>query len=225
MKREDVIDDEVEIAKELIRSLETAAAVDQECPLSAIKDAIVLLIGGHFDEIDTLDQETSLDGEVICPLSMIESSLLSNQGEDIHLVLADEFTLPGKPRTLPWPLSDAVLDSLLIENREDTKRYVKSMRSVISNRPLSYRYLFFSFISNINETNHPKIHISWIKNQGEKTVSASPYVLLKTSSHAAMLDTVGEMSTGSAAAKASAVITIITLRNRSPVNMNVQELI
>lgn len=178
LDREDILDDEVQIAKELVRNLEMAGAQDQECPLNAIKDAIMLLIGGHFDEVDTLDHEISLIDERIAPLSMVESSILSNYGEDIYLVLADEFTLPGRQRELPWPLSDELLDSLQIRGRDDTKRYVAQMRSVIKNRPLSYRYLFFSFASNVNEENHPRLHINWITNQNVKTASASPYVLM-----------------------------------------------
>ena len=178
LDREDILDDEIQIAKELVRNLEMAGAQDQECPLNAIKDAIILLIGGHFDEVDTLDQEISLIEERIAPLSMVESSILSNYGEDIYLVLADEFTLPGRQRDLPWPLSDELLDSLHIKDRDDTRRYVAQMRSVIKNRPLSYRYLFFSFISNVNDENHPNLHINWITNQNAKTASASPYVLM-----------------------------------------------
>lgn len=178
MDRDDVLEDELAIAQELVDDLERASAQDMECPLNAIKDAIILLIGGHFDEIDSLDQETALIGDTIRPLSKVESSMLTNYGQDIHLVLADEFTLPGRPRELPWPLSDGLLDTLDITDREDTVRYVSHMRSVIDNRPLSYRYLFFSFISNMNEYNHPKIHISWIKAQGKKEANASPYVLL-----------------------------------------------
>lgn len=178
MDRDDVLDDELEIAKELIKSLEMAGTYDQECPLNAIRDAIILLVGGHFDNVETLDQEESLIGDRIAPLSTVESSLLNNYGEDIYLVLADEFTLPGRPRNLPWPLSDGLLDSLKIDDRSDTKRYVECMRSVIDNRPLSYRYLFSSLITNINDDNHPKLHISWIKNQDQKIVSASPYVLM-----------------------------------------------
>lgn len=193
LNREDVLDDEVRIAKELVRSLETAGAYDQECPLSAIKDAILLLVGGHFDEVDSLDQEISLIGDRVVPLSKVESSLLSNYGEDIYLVLADEFTLPGRPRDLPWPLSDRLLDSLQIDDREDTKRYVHNMRSVIDNRPLSYRYLFFSYISNVNKENHPKLHISWIKNQGAKTASASPYVLMMWPDVNSLKDTIASI--------------------------------
>ena len=178
LDREDILDDEVQIAKELVRNLEMSGAQDQDCPLNAIKDAIMLLIGGHFDEVDTLDQEISLIEERIAPLSMVESSILSNYGEDIYLVLADEFTLPGRQRDLPWPLSDELLDSLQIKGRDDTKRYVTQMRSVIKNRPLSYRYLFFSFVFNVNEENHPRLHINWITNQNAKTASASPYVLM-----------------------------------------------
>ena len=178
LDREEVLDDEVQIAKELVRNLEIASMQDQECPLSAIKDAIVLLIGGHFDEVDTLDQENALIEERIAPLSKVESSVLSNNCEDIYLVLADEFTLPGMPRSLPWPLSDDLLDSLQIEDREDSKRYVACMRSVIENRPLSYRYLFYSFISNVNRDDHPKLHINWVKNKGTKSASASPYLLM-----------------------------------------------
>ena len=178
MDREDMFYDEVQIAKELVRSLEQASEQDQECPLGAIKDAIVLLIGGHFDEGNTFDQETSLTEQRIVPLSMVESSLLSNYGEDIYLVLADEFTLPGKQRDLPWPLNEVLLDSLQIGDREDTTRYVEHMRSVIKNRPLSYRYLFFSFVSNVNEENHPALYINWISNQNARTAAVSPYILM-----------------------------------------------
>ena len=176
--RESIIEDETAIAQELIESLKNASTRDVECPLSAVRDAVILLVGGHFDETDSLDKETALFGEQISPFAKIESNMLTNYGQDIYLVLADEFTLPGIPSKLPWPLNDGLLDSLMIREDENTERYVQHMRSIIDNRPLSYRYLFYSFLSNVNEDNHPQIHISWVKNQGKKTVNASPYILL-----------------------------------------------
>ena len=186
--RESIIEDEEAIAQELIDSLKKASTRDVECPLSAVRDAIILLVGGHFDETDSLYQETALFGEQISPLTKIESSMLTNYGQDIYLVLADEFTLPGIPSKLPWPLNDGLLDSLMIREK-DTERYVQHMRAIIDNRPLSYRYLFYSFLSNVNEGNHPRIHISWVKNQGNKTVNASPYILLLQPDANKMVDT------------------------------------
>ena len=174
----EILDDDSIIAEELIKSLAAETTRELECPLNAIKDAIVLLIGGHFDEVDSLDQETACSDEKIAALSNIESSLLTAKNKDVYLVLADEFTLPGKPKELPWPLSDELINSLMVVNREDTRRYVNYMQSIITNRPLSYRYLFSVFMANYNSQNNTKLHISWVENQDSSTVDASPYVLL-----------------------------------------------
>lgn len=167
------------IAEEMIRNLAAEATRDIECPLNAVKDAVVLLIGGHFDEVDSLEQETATSiKDRIVPLTNIESSVLTSQEKDVYLVLADEFTLPGKAKELPWPLTDELIDSLEIDQRDDTRRYVDFMRSIITNRPLSYRYLFSIFMSLLKNERHSNLHISWIEHQDSKNVDVSPYVLL-----------------------------------------------
>ena len=171
-------DNDSAIAEEMIRNLAAETTRDVECPLNAVKDAIVLLIGGHFNEDDSFDQETASIEDKIIPFSNVESSVLSSQGKDIYLALADEFTLPGAAKELPWPLTDELIDALAIDPCGDAFRYVKYMRSIITNRPLSYRYLFSIFMTLLKNDQSSTLHISWIENQGSKTVDVSPYVLL-----------------------------------------------
>ena len=83
-----------------------------ECPLNAVKDAIILLIGGHFDEIDSLNQETALIGDTIRPLSKVESSIsyLASCGYTIQKIkaLADEMR-KNDQETTAFISTDAVL--------------------------------------------------------------------------------------------------------------------
>lgn len=174
--RDDVIEDEEAIAKEIIESLNEAGSSDAVCPIDAVRDALIMLVGKHFDD-ELLEPDINVD-ERIMPFTMIESSLLTNYGQDIYLVLADEFTLPGKTKKLPWPLSRKFVDNLDIKRRQDTLKYVGNMMSVIENKHYAYRYLFFSFIANRNEENTPNLHVSWVRNQGNKEVNASQYVLM-----------------------------------------------
>ncbi len=178
MDKENLIEDEILIAKELLAQLDDESAKGIECPLNGIRDAIVLLIGNHFGEYETYEEETSNHKRMVLPLSMVEAAMLNNYGQKIHLVLANEFVLPGQPKSLPWPLTDDVIHSLDISGREKTKKYVNDMRSVIDNRPLSYRYLFFSFMGVSNQENTAELSVEWICKNENKEIDISAYIKL-----------------------------------------------
>jgi hypothetical protein len=129
---------------------------------------------------------------MVLPLSMVEAAMLNNYGQTVHLVLANEFTLPGQPKNLPWPLTETMIDSLKIEGREKKIKYVNDMRSVIENRPLSYRYLFFSFMGISNSVNKPTLSIEWICKNDNKDVDISPYVKLLNIPTNNMIDHIGK---------------------------------
>ncbi|MCR4601597.1 MAG: hypothetical protein K5767_07755 [Clostridia bacterium] len=177
-EEEDTHQLESAVIKDLLGKLDDETARGIECPLNGIRDAIIMLIGDHLGDYETFDQETSFRRRMVIPLSMVEAAMLNNYGEKVHLVFANEFTLPGKPRELPWPLTDAMLDSLRLRPESNTMKYVRDMRSVIDNRPLSYRYLFYSFMGISNDLNDPILSIEWLCVKDNKDVDVSPYVKL-----------------------------------------------
>lgn len=182
----EIVADEKAIANELMERLDFLSSDDIECPMNTIKDAVTALIGNRFDEYEEYATETSYSGNEVKPLSLIEASMLMDYGQAIHLVMADEMTLPGPQRELPWPLSDKVIANIQCKLQESsaTNRYVECMKAVIYNRPLSYRYLFYSFIGNKDEIingeyhNRPDLSIEWINVKGNRIVAPSPYVYI-----------------------------------------------
>lgn len=174
--KDELLGDEKKIAKDLINQLSDETTKGIACPMDGIRDAIIMLVGNHFDEYESQEEETSDKQRMVKPLSMVEAGMMSKQGETLHLVLADEFNMPGAPKQLPWPLSNELLDDLQIDGRSKTRRYVKAMRSVIENRPLVSRYMFFSLMGILNVTNPPNISVEWICEKGNKEIAFSPYI-------------------------------------------------
>ena len=178
MDEDELLQEESEVANELIIQLSDQSTNGFVCPMNGIRDAIILLIGDHFGEYESQEEETSSKHRMVLPLSMVEAAMLNNYGQTVHLVLANEFVLPGAPKKLPWPLTDEMLDSLQIKGRERTERYVSDMRSVISNRPMSYRYLFYTFMGISNSDNKPTLSVEWVCRKDDKEIDVSPYVRL-----------------------------------------------
>lgn len=176
--KDDLLAEETEIANELLIQLSDESTHGIVCPMNGIRDAIIMLMGDHFEEYESQEEETADQERMVLPLSMVEAAMLNNYGQKVHLVLADEFELPGQPKKLPWPLTDEMLDGLQIDGRDNTVKYVRDMRAVIDNRPLAYRYLFFSFMGISNSENRPVLSLEWICNKDKKEIDISPYVKL-----------------------------------------------
>ena len=176
--KDSLLEEENQIANELLSQLNDKTTKGVICPLSVVRDAIIMLIGDHSNDYESLDDETSSNDGMVLPISMVEAAMLKKTGPRIHLVMADEFALPGQPTKLPWPLTDKMLDELKISGRHDTKRYVESMRSIIVNRPLSYMYLFFSYVGAVNNQDSPSLSIEWVAERENKVIGVSPYVQL-----------------------------------------------
>lgn len=176
--KDDLLAEETEIANELLIQLSDDSTHGIVCPMNGIRDAIIMLIGDHFEEYESQEEETSAQESMVLPLSMVEAAMLNNYGQKVHLVLADEFELPGQPKKLPWPLTDEMLNGLQIAERNKTEKYVRDMRAVIDNRPLAYRYLFFSFMGISNSENKPILSLEWICNKDNKEIDISPYIKL-----------------------------------------------
>lgn len=174
--KKELLEDELAIAHDLVYQLSDESNKGITCSLSSVRDAIILLIGNHIDSYETQDEETAQKKRMVSPMSMVEAAMMSNHGQPVHLVLADEFEMPGVPRKLPWPLTNDLLDALEITERKETIRYVTAMRSVINNRPLSYRYLFFSFMGLLNDINFPQLSVEWICMKDKKDIEVSPYI-------------------------------------------------
>lgn len=189
--KDDLLEEEIEIANELLVQLNDESSKGVTCPMNGIRDAIILLIGDHFGEYETQEEETANKHRMVLPLSMVEAAMLNNYGQTVHLVLANEFALPGQPKNLPWPLTDKMLDTLQIEGRNKTIKYVNDMRSVIENRPLSYRYLFYSFMGISNTANNTTLSIEWICRNENKEIDISSYVKLMSLNENRINDDIG----------------------------------
>lgn len=175
----ELYEEEAEIVNDLLKQLSDESTKEITCPMNGIRDALVLLIGDHFGDDESQEAETSDKRRMVQPLSMIEAEMLNDHEKKIKLVMADEFTLPGAPKKLPWPLNEKFLETLNIKSRADTVRYVNAMQSVIDNRPLSYRYLFYTFIGLLNEEGS-NLAIEWICKKEKKEVDITPYARIIT---------------------------------------------
>ncbi len=178
MQKEDFFQDEKDIVNDLLFKLNDKANKGVACHISGIRDALMMLIGGKYSEYESFENETKKKEGLVSPLSNIEAEILSNKGQTVHLVYANEFNLPGPKRKLPWPLTDDVLNSLKIGRRRDTQRYVNDMREIIEKQRLSRRYLFSTFIGINNKENPVKINIEWVCEKDNKKVDITPYAKL-----------------------------------------------
>ncbi len=187
MDEEVLMQVEQEIVNDLLARLNDDSTKGIKCPMNGVRDAIIILIGDHFSDYETQEEETSDKQRMVLPLSMVEAALLDRERKMFHLVLANEFTLPGQPKHLPWPLTDGMLDSLKItgSERAKTRKYVKDMRAVIDNRPLSYRYLYYAFIGLLNNDNKPGLSVEWVCRKNDKEIDMSSYARLSGTSHEA----------------------------------------
>ena len=176
--------EEDELVTSLFRLIdETAAKDDISCPINGIRDAVLLLIDDQLGNYESHEDETGVLDRMVLPISMVEAAVLANFGQKVHLVLADETTLPGKAKKLPWPLTDRLLDEiqkkrslLLDEKKRSVSRYIKDMRGIITDRPLSYRYLFYTYMDIPGEDSHAELSIEWICKKEDKEIKVSPYV-------------------------------------------------
>lgn len=174
---EELFESEKEVVKELLVQLEDKNNEGIECPLNSVRDAIVLLIGDHLETYESYEIETNGENHMIQSLAMVESSVLAKDVNEIYLAMGDEYSLPGKPQKLPWPLTDEIIDLIadnLLENSKSEKaNYLKALRDIVNNKPLSNRYLFYSLMDNYSD--NTKITIEWIAIQDKKEIEITPY--------------------------------------------------
>lgn len=184
MHKDYFFQDEKDIVNDLLYKLDNIANKGVTCHISGIRDALIMLIGGKHNEYESVESEMRKKEGLVSALSNIEAAMLSNKGQMVHLVYANEFNLPGPRRKLPWPLTNEVLDSLRISNRKETQKYVNDMRAVIEGQKLSKRYLFSTFIGLNNNDMSVKLDIEWVCKKDNKNIDITPYAkLLEVSSN------------------------------------------
>ena len=175
MNEIDTLSDEEKIANEFLERLKEISEPNLICSKATLRDAITSLIGNRFDENDDFDKSMSSIIGKARPLMSVESAILDNDDKPVHLVMADETTLPGGKKELPWPLSEKVIHQLIddLNGKKDAVRYLKSLESIRNNRPLSNRYLFYTFMDNARKSS---LTIEWIDTKEGRKIDASPYV-------------------------------------------------
>jgi len=169
---ENIIQDELDAAKELIEKLSKQTSRGMKCTLNGVRDAIILMLGGGLSD-DEEDDEASY---IIRPFGKIDAAVFNPR--PLYILLADEFSLPGKADDYPWPLSEKTLEMIYANLDKEKSDYLKTTISMIKSKPLASRYLFFKMI---NECENTDITIEWICRKDDRYVDVSPYVSVMNS--------------------------------------------
>ena len=142
--------------------------------MNGIKDAIILLINGQENNSSSFTERIKSNNHMVAPLEMIESATVNSNVKRVHLVLADEFSLPGSPTELPWPLDISLVDSMIKQVSPKRRKYMEALKSIVVNSPVSNRYLFFTFMGLENV----ELSIEWISKKENREIEVSPFVSL-----------------------------------------------
>ena len=179
LEKANIAEEERAVAYELIAHFRNVHVQNSKASMNTIRDAVLLLLGSY-DEEEGQGEESEDKQEMARALSQIEALQLldTTQKKMIHIVSADVDHLPGKQSELPWPLKESIIKNLDIGDRADVIRYVNAMLSIVENRSLSNRYLFFSAFSNIKSGSDVNISIEWISQMENKTIAPTPYASL-----------------------------------------------
>lgn len=164
-----LLKEESAIIEELISRLQCHDLGVDTCLPGEISEAIMIVIGGGLLDEESYNIQSGRDESFIKPLYQVESAPILGNGK-VHLCLSDEDRLPGKVKPYVWPLSKGFLGRLKISQTERRHQYLDDMCFIIDNSPLANRYLFFSLLQNA------QVELSWITAEGEKELSASPYI-------------------------------------------------
>ncbi|MDP3385793.1 MAG: hypothetical protein Q8S24_01060 [Eubacteriales bacterium] len=165
----ELLEEEHVILKALLERLSFRNLGISKCLPGEISEAMMLIIGGGVLDDENYAFQSAYNESFIRPLYQIESAPLTANNK-IHLCLADENRLPGKTKPYIWPITDEMLNRLKIDQSSQSQRYIADMRFIIKSSALANRYLFFSLLQN------KEVEISWIANEDNKDIGASPYV-------------------------------------------------
>lgn len=174
LDKDKILTEESEIINELIRKLSDKSVQSITCPLNGIKDAILLLINGQERNNSSFVEKFNMNNHMVYPIEMIESAMIKKNIKKVHIVLADEFSLPGKTTELPWPLDINIVDCMLNSITNKRRKYLEALKSIVVNAPISNRYLFFTFMGIENA----ELNIEWISKKNNRDIDVSPFVSL-----------------------------------------------
>lgn len=174
LDKDKILSEEAEIITELIKKLSDKSVQNIECPLSGIKDAMLLLINGQESNQSSFNERIQVNNHMVFPIETIESAMVDKSVKKVHLVLADEFSLPGAPTELPWPLDNNIIEKIIDNVSNKRRKYVETLRSIVVNAPVSNRYLFFTFMG----IEKAELNIEWISKKDNREIDVSPFVSL-----------------------------------------------
>lgn len=164
--KENVIDSEIEVAKELIKKLSLNTSRGMKCTLSGVRDAIIMMLGGGLSDEDEEEQNNFISG-----FTKIDAAVFSDK--PLYIVLADEFSLPAVPDEFPWPLNENIVRGIYDFVGSKRGKYMETTISMMKNKPLASRYLLFKIL---NEFSEKKIVFEWISNKNDREIDVSPYI-------------------------------------------------
>ena len=150
--------------KQIFDVLESENVRDFLCYPGDIAAALLALMGGKDEEEEG---NTGLK-TLVFNIFQVEAAPVSAKGK-VHVCLADIGKLPGTSGKLHWPLDEDLLKNVAAEKHGTyLSNWVENNQLTV----LSNRYYIYSALKNA------QVELSWIRNQGQKVLSPSPYITL-----------------------------------------------
>ena len=167
--REDMIQDvyleEKKVARELLHIIEDNQPEDYHYYPGDLAAALISFIKNNMEEDEA--QKGRLKS-LVFNIFQIEAAPAASKGK-VHICMADIGRLPGPAGRLLWPLDENLLRQIVSDSGN------KYLGLWIEDNHLTHlanrNYIYSAF-------NNPDVEISWIRKQGDKVLSPSPYITL-----------------------------------------------
>ena len=150
---------------ELIKERVSIKVDVEDCAKDHLQEAIGFLLGG---EQEAFSNDSNIDVGDVHGLNDIEASHLLWPNAPVLLAFCDAESLPGKPRTLPWPLNKKFL--MQLSTCSKSARYRDDYLFFTQHTALANRYLFHVAKA------HPKLELAWTVKRGGKEQNRSIYL-------------------------------------------------
>lgn len=142
------------------------------CYPEDIADAIILFLGGDFEQNEDNNREKRKDG-IIDPIEKIEGASISYRSDAcVHICQISEDSMPGNNKSYPWPLNKENVKRINTP-RDYSNKLLDRMKLIYDERGEINRYLFYCALQSSDN-----IKFSWIKNWEDKVIDQSIYIKL-----------------------------------------------
>ena len=159
----DLYREEREKIKQIFDVLENTNSQNFTCYPGDLAASMISMMRGKIEENQSQELQT-----LVFHLFQVEAAPFASGGK-VHVCMADATRLPGGGGTFPWPIDEKILRDI---QKKDNDCYVENWLDNINLTTMSTRFCLYAAMNN------PQVEISWIRQQGGKKYSPSPYVTM-----------------------------------------------